>query len=61
MLPNKKSIAKCKKPSPKKKIKDNFDIKSYLDLVAKLDVDVDKTESERKEMNALDITKKHCT
>ena len=55
----KKAAEKRKKAPRKKKIKQDFDIEGYLDQVAKVDVDVEKTDAEIKAMNALDISKKH--
>ena len=55
----KKAAEKRKKAPRKKKIKVDFDIEGYLDQVAKVDVDVEKTDAEIKAMNALDISKKH--
>ena len=55
----KKAVAKGTSAPKKKKISENFDIASYLDSVTKVDVDVDKSDLQRKALNALDITKKH--
>ena len=41
----KKAAEKRKKAPRKKKIKQDFDIEGYLDQVAKVDVDVEKTDA----------------
>ena len=55
----KKAAEKRKKAPRKKKIKQDFDIEGYLDQVAKVDVDVEKTDAEIKAMNALNISRKY--
>ena len=55
----KKAAEKRKKAPRKKKIKEDLKIEGYLDLVEKVDVDVEKTDAEIKAMNALDISKEY--